>query len=127
MRNKQTKYNIGLFLVFLLLLTLSCEKKKYCIYGRMDLRYEYVLAHPSKQKILFELDYDYSNPKNVFWTNESKLRLDSLIRIEGYSIDTLLSEGKYGDRQKTNGECQSEICNYNKTIYEFNYCEEHEE
>lgn len=121
--------NLNLVIIFfsVLFFLTGCKKKKHCIYGRMDLRYEYVLAHPSKQKILFELDYDYSNPKNVFWTNESKLRLDSLIRIEGYNIDKLLSEGKYGNRQKTNGECQSEICNYNKTIYEFNYCEEHEE
>jgi|LauGreDrversion4_2_1035121.scaffolds.fasta_scaffold00050_20 hypothetical protein len=121
------KYFILGFLAFFMLIVMSCEKKKYCIYGRMDLRSVYVLAHPTKQKIMFELDYDYSNPKNVFWTNESKLRLDSLIRLEGYSIDTALSEGGFGERQKINGGCQVEICNYNKTIYEFNYCEEHEE
>lgn len=115
------------FIVFIFLLATSCEKKKYCRYIRLDLRSEYLLRHPIKDRIYFRLNYNYSNPKNVFWDLENRKKLDSLIIIEGYKIDStsFTQEGMYGLSFIIEGNCQ--YCDYYKSIYQNNLCDNYEE
>lgn len=113
------------FIVLFLFLTSSGEKKKYCIYRRYDLRYQYILTHISKQSILFRLEYDISDPYNVKWMSTNRNELDSLILIVGYKIDTALSQsGSNGYSYRLDGDCQ--YCDYYKTITQYNICEPHE-
>jgi hypothetical protein len=120
--------NLNLAFIFfsVLFFLTGCEKKKYCIYGRLDLRAEYLLKHPTKDRIYFQLIYNYANPKNVLWDSENKKKLDSLLLKEGYTIDTtsFTQEGMFGYRFSISGNCQ--YCDYYKSIYQFNFCEEHE-
>lgn len=112
-----------LFLVLVCLTVIGC-KKKYCIYGRMDLRYQYTLNHSSKSTVTYYLDYNYSDLKNVIWTQDSKRRLDSLISKEGYFIDTSLTTHEFGYRYRVDENCQ--YCDYYKSINISNYCEQQE-
>lgn len=120
------RYIIGSFIFFILFLNLSC-KKKFCFYHRSDLRYQYLLDHATKPKVIFSLDYNYSDPKNVFWTQKSRLELDSLINKEGYFHDTLSvsQAGYYGKRFTVEGECL--YCDYYKSINSSSFCEQYEE
>lgn len=115
-----------ILIIVVLFFTFSCEKKKYCIYHRYDLRYQYLLGHATKEKIIFNLDYNYSDLKNVYWKLDNKRRLDSLISIEEYFfIDTSTRPYDYGKRYRIEGECI--YCEYYKTINPSNFCEHHEE
>jgi hypothetical protein len=113
--------------IFLVLTSIGCEKKKYCIYGRTDLRNEYILRHPIRDAISYSLKYDFTDPKNVFWVMENRRKLDSLISVEGYNIDTssTLQSGSYTIRIAIDGDCQ--YCDYYKSINPRNYCEPYKE
>lgn len=114
-----------LFLVFLLCFILLGCKKKFCIYGRIDLRASYILANSSKPRLEYFFIYNSSDPKNIFWTN--KKELDSLINLEGYFIDTTIDQSNYGYRYRVEGDGNCQYCDYNKTFYHNNYCELHEQ
>lgn len=119
------KYSIYGFLAFFMLVVMSCEKKKYCIYRRYDLRYQYVLTHSTRPSIGYALDYDFSDPFNVKWKSTNKSELDSLINTIGYKIDTALSQsGSNGYSYRLDGDCQ--YCDYYKSITQYNLCEPHE-
>lgn len=102
-------------------------EKKYCIYGLTHIRNTYNLIHPTKGRSNLWLNYDYSDPKNIFITSESQKKLDSLILIEGYNIDTTSIDQRhlYTIRIAIDGDCQ--YCDYYKSINPRNYCEPYKE
>ena len=113
-----------IFITLIFFMAIGC-KKKYCIYGRIDLRASYILAHNSSPKREYRFIYNSSNPKNIYWSN--KWELDSLINKEGYWIDTTLSQSNFGFRYQVEDDGNCQYCDYNKSFYQNNYCEQHEE
>lgn len=112
-----------LFILFFLLSLNACKKKQYCLYRRHDLIGGYILLHPSKHTTLLYLQYDYSNPYNVYLADSSRRQLDSMINKEGYTIDT--QQKLTGFSYKIEGNCQ--YCSFYHTISQEIFCEPSEE
>lgn len=120
---RKTNYiQMKLFIIFLLFLLLSlnsCKKKQYCIYRRFDLPASYLLRHPTKISLDFRLNYNYSNPYNVYLEDSCIKILDSMIKLEGYNIDTSFKNNGYS--YKIEGNCQ--YCLYYHTFSQDIFCE----